>query len=121
MPNAPMIDGSSRAAGALAYVPIIGWLYVLLARRKDAFAVFHLKQGIGLVVFLIATFIGWSAIAWLSGWIPYTFIISNALFALVIVAYVFGVFAWIIGIANAIRGRVALLPIFGRTANRVRF
>lgn len=120
MSNAPMIDSSSRTAGVIAYIPIFGWLYVLLTRRQDAFAMFHLKQAIGLIVFLLATFIGWAVIAWLSGWIPYAFIFGNALFALVIAAYVFGLFAWIIGIANAARGRVALLPIFGRAANRVR-
>jgi uncharacterized membrane protein len=42
------------------------------------------------------------------------------LFALVIVAYVFGAFAWIGGMVNAARGRVVLLPIFGRMANRIR-
>ncbi|MCS7056535.1 MAG: hypothetical protein NZM18_10250 [Thermoflexales bacterium] len=121
MPNAPTIATSSRIAGALAYLPIIGWLVVLLVRRHDAFALFHLKQSLGLVVFLIATFVGWVAIAWLSGWIPYAFIVGNALFALVIAAYVFGFFALIAGIVNAARGRVALLPIFGRAANRIRF
>lgn len=120
MSNAPTIETSSRVAGALAYLPIIGWLFVWLARRQDAFALFHLKQSIGLVVFLITMFLGWAVIAWLSGWIPYAFILGNALFALVIVAYVFGLFAWIIGVVNAARGRVALLPIFGRAANRVR-
>jgi uncharacterized membrane protein len=120
MSNAPTINASSRAAGAIAYIPVVGWLYVLLARRQDAFATFHLKQSIGLIVFLIATFAGWAVIAWLLGWIPHAFIFANALFALVIAAYVFGFFAWIAGILNAARGRVALLPIFGRMANRVR-
>lgn len=120
MSNAPLIDASSRVAGTIAYIPVVGWLYVLLARRQDAFAMFHLKQAVGLVVFLLVTFISWAVIAWLSGWIPYAFIFGNALFALVIAAYVFGCFAWIAGIANAARGRVALLPIFGKTANRIR-
>jgi len=120
MLNAPSVDPSSRLAAVIAYIPIIGWLYVLLLRRRDVFAVFHLKQAVGLVVFLAAVFAGWAAITWLLGWIPFAFILGNALFALVIVAYVFGAFALIGGMLNAARGRVALLPIFGRTANRIR-
>ncbi len=120
MGNSPLIDTSSRIAGAVAYIPVIGWLYVLLTRRQDAFAMFHLRQAVGLIVFLIAMFAGWAVITWLLGWIPYAFILGNALFALVIAAYVFGFFAWIAGIVNASRGRVALLPIFGTMANRIR-
>lgn len=111
---------SSRIAAVIAYIPVVGWLYVLLMQRRDAFAVFHLRQSIGLVAFLLVVFAGWVIVAWLLGWIPYAFILSNALFALVIAAYAFGVVIWITGMVNAARGRVALLPIFGRVAHQVR-
>ncbi len=120
MLNAPSVNPSSRLAAVVAYVPIVGWLYVLLFCRRDVFAIFHLKQAVGIVVFLVAVFVSWAAITWLLGWIPFAFIFGNALFALVICTYMFGAFAWISGVLNAARGRVALLPIFGRTANRIR-
>jgi len=120
MLNAPSVNPSSRLAAVIAYIPIVGWLYVWLLHRRDVFVVFHLKQAVGLVVFLVGAFVGWAAITWLLGWIPFAFILGNALFALVIVAYVFGAFAWIGGMVNAARGRVALLPVFGRMANRIR-
>ena len=120
MLNAPSVNPSSRLAAVIAYIPIVGWLYVWLLHRRDVFVVFHLKQAVGLVVFLVGAFVGWAAITWLLGWIPFAFILGNALFALVIVAYVFGAFAWIGGMVNAAHGRVALLPVFGRMANRIR-
>jgi uncharacterized membrane protein len=40
-----------------------------------------------------------------------------ALFALVIVALLFAVFAWLLGMINALRGRQAKLPLAGNMAN----
>jgi uncharacterized membrane protein len=110
------MDVSMRVSAAIAYVPVIGWLFVLLAQRHNAFAMFHVRQAIGLVIFLIAVPLGWAVITWLLSWIPFGFLIGNALFALVAVAIVFSLIAWVVGIINALRGRAAFLPIFGRLA-----
>jgi uncharacterized membrane protein len=53
-------------------------------------------------------------------WIPFGMIFNIMAFSLVIVAFIFGIAAWIIGIIYALQGRVAFLPIFGRMANRIR-
>jgi uncharacterized membrane protein len=103
----------------MAYVPVVGWLYALLLQRKNAYVVFHAKQAMGLVLFLLAVLAGWAVVGWLLGWVPYGFIISTALFVLVAAATVFAALTLIIGIANALAGRVALLPIFGRQAHRL--
>jgi len=104
----------------LAYVlPVVGWLYVLLFHRKNSFAVYHLKQSIGLVLFLVMVTAGVAAIGWIIAWIPYLFVLSIALFSLVIAAYAFGIVAWIIGMANALRGQAIPLPISGDWANRL--
>jgi uncharacterized membrane protein len=110
------MDSSTRVSAAIAYLPVIGWLYVLLAQRQNAFAMFHLRQAIGLVIFLIGVPVGWAVITWLLAWIPFGFLIGNALFALVAVAIVFSLIAWVAGIVNALRGRADFLPIFGRLA-----
>jgi uncharacterized membrane protein len=112
------MDSSSRVPAVIAYIPVIGWLYVLLTQRQNAFAMFHVRQAIGLILFLIAAPLAWAVITWLLAWIPYGFLVGNALFALVIVALVFGVIAWVVGIINASRGRAALMPLFGRLANQ---
>ncbi len=114
------MSGRSRFAAVFAYlVPVIGWLYVYLVERKDSFAVFHLRQAIGLVLFLIGTFVGWAVIAWLLAWIPYLAVLSVALFTIVIAAYIYGFFAWVAGMLNALGNRLSPLPLFGQWASRL--
>lgn len=109
-----------RFPAVLAYlIPIIGWLYVLFFQRKNILAVYHLKQSIGLFLFLVGTLVGWAAIAWLLAWIPYAAILGIALFAIVIAAYLYGIMAWILGLTNAANHRLAPLPLFGRWASRL--
>jgi len=110
----------SRLPAVLAYlVPVIGWLYVFFFHRKNVLAVYHLRQAIGLVLFLLGVVAGWAVIAWVLAWIPYMAVVSVALFALVIAAYLYGVVLWIMGLTNALSNRLAPLPLFGRWANRL--
>jgi uncharacterized membrane protein len=104
----------------LAYlIPVIGWLYVFFFQRKNSLAVYHLRQSIGLFLFLIGTMVGWAVIAWVLAWIPYMAVVSIALFAIVMAAYLFGVVAWLLGLSNALSNRSAPLPLFGQWANRL--
>jgi len=114
------MSSSSRAPAVIAYlIPIVGWVYVLVFQRKNAFAVYHARQAIGLGLILIATFIGWVVVAWVLAWIPYMSVFSVALFGLVIGIYFFGFIAWIIGLINALTNRSTPLPGFGKWANRL--
>ena len=111
---------SYRLPAVLAYLlPILGWLYVFFFQRKNSLALYHLRQAIGLVVFLIVTLIAWVVVGWLLAWIPYLDILSIALFALVVGAYVYGFVAWLIGIYHALSDRESPLPLFGRLASRL--
>jgi len=103
----------------IAYVPILGWLYVYLMERKNTLALFHLRQSIGLFVFLVGVFIGWAVIAYALALIPFMAVISVSLFAIVIAAYIFGAVAWVMGILNAFKRTLSPLPLFGRWANRL--
>ncbi len=110
----------SRAPAVLAYLlPIIGWLYVLFFQRKNALAMYHLRQAVGLCLVLVLAFVGWAVITWVLAWIPLLDIVGVALFTVVITAYLYGVLAWIMGIVNALRCRIAPLPVFGRWASRL--
>ena len=110
----------SRLPAVVAYlVPVIGWLYVLFFERKNTFAVYHLRQSIGLFLFLVGALAVWAVIAWVLVWVPYAAVLSTALFALVIAAYLYGVVAWIAGMINALSGKLAPLPLFGERASRL--
>ncbi len=113
------MSASSRILAALSYLPVIGWLIAGVAGRRTAFVVFHLRQAIGLIAFLIAIFLAWVVVTWLLSWIPYGFLVGNALFPLVVASYLYGAVALIIGVVSALAGRATLLPIFGAFANRL--
>lgn len=113
------MSGLARLNRAAAYVPVIGWLYVYVFQRENAPAMYHLRQSVGLALFLIGSLAGWAVVAWVLAWIPYMGVLGVALFSLVIAAYLFGAVAWIIGLINALTGRVAPLPGIGRRFERL--
>ena len=48
------MNTSNRFSAFIAYLlPVVGWLYVWLFRRKDSFAIYHLRQSIALVLLLL--------------------------------------------------------------------
>jgi uncharacterized membrane protein len=110
----------SPIPAVIAYlIPIVGWLYVYVFQRSNALALYHLRQSIGLVVFLLGVLLGWIVVGWLLAWIPYMAVFSVALFAIVIAAWIFGVFAWLMGMLNAAKNMAAPLPLFGQWASRL--
>ena len=114
------MNTSSRLPAVLVYLlPVLGWLYVFFFQRRNSLALYHLRQAIGLALFLIVTLIAWVVVGWLLAWIPYLNILSIALFALVVAVYLYGIVAWLIGIYNALSERESPLPMFGRLASRL--
>jgi uncharacterized membrane protein len=108
-----------RILAFIAYIPVVGWIYIWYAHRTEPYVLFHLRQSVGLVLFLLAVFCGWVGIGWVLAWIPYMVVFSVALFALVIAAFIYGIIAWLLGIANAFNGKVSYLPIMGESFNRL--
>ena len=115
------MESSDRFSAFLAYIPVIGWIYVLLVKRQDPLPMFHVRQSIGLFIFLAASFAAWVVLTWVLGWIPFGFMIGIALFTMIITAFFFGIVTWVVGIVHALQGRMVLLPIFGKMANSIRF
>jgi len=109
----------SRVGAALAYLPIVGWLYVILAHRQNGLAIYHLKQSIGLVLYLIVVLVTWAVVTWILAWIPYAIVVGIALFALVIAAYLYALVALFWGMRNALSAYQVPLPVFGERANRL--
>jgi uncharacterized membrane protein len=143
------MNDHSRLPAMLAYLPVIGWLYVYFFQRKNRLAFFHLRQAIGLVLFLVAAVIVWAVVAWVMAFIPaiiqqvlrpfagedapllvtildiflglgqVTGVVGISLFTIVIGAYIFGMIAWVMGIRYAAIGEATTLPIFGQRASRL--
>ena len=107
------MENSQRISAVIAYIPVIGWLYVLFAQRKNEFALFHLRQSIGLVIGLVVSVLVWGVVAWVLSWIPFGDVIGIALFTLVISVWIVAVITMVIGLVNAARGRKNQLPFFG--------
>jgi uncharacterized membrane protein len=114
------VNTSERFAATLSYLLLpIGWLYVLLFGRRSAFAVFHCKQSIAIVGFVLIASAAWVGVGWLLAWIPFGAVVGVALFSLVIAALVCAAVIWILGMVSALRGRMAPLPIVGGWARRL--
>ncbi|UZH56167.1 hypothetical protein JRG66_04695 [Salinimicrobium tongyeongense] len=85
----------------IAYLTIIGLVvaFVMNNEKKDAFAAWHIRQSMGLTVLGIAVFaIGMVPIL---GWLISFF---GSLFLL---------YLWIMGLINAINGKVKPVPVLG--------
>ena len=108
-----------RTPALLAYLPVVGWLYVFFLQRQNSLAMYHLKQSIGLLMFVIAVLLGWLVVAWVLAWIPFAFVFGIGLFALVIVAYLCSVVILLMGLRNALNAQQTPLPVFGGWASRL--
>lgn len=110
-----------RNAAFLAYLlPIFGWLYVLLFRKKDEFAVYHAKQSMTLTMTAVGAPAAWAVVAWILSWLPLAGpIISVALFALVILAYIPLAVTWVIGMVYALQAKMKPVPVLGGWAERI--
>lgn len=112
---------SSRTPAFLGYlVPVFGWLYVLVLRRDDEFAVFHAKQSLTLTILALAASLAWAVFAWVVLWLPTVGpLLAAAAFSLLMLAYVYLAALWVVGMVNALRARRQPLPLVGGWAERI--
>ena len=112
---------SSKLFAFLTYLLlIIGWAVVFLFRRDDKFAIYHTKQSVVLVIAAIVVPLAWAITGWVISWLPYIgYIIMVSFFALVIAIELCFLFAWLVGMVYAWRGRVKPLPFVGSYAGRL--
>ncbi len=105
----------------LAYLLTVpGWLYVLLFRRDDKFAVFHAKQSAVLTLVAVGAPLAWMAAGWILSWIPLVgFTLAIALFSLVIAIYAVLIVDWIVGMVFALQLKRTPLPVVGGWARTI--
>lgn len=85
----------------IAYLTLIGLIiaFVMNNEKKDPFATYHIKQSLGLTVCGLAVFV--VGMIPILGWIVSFF---GSLFLL---------YLWIMGLINAINGKVKSVPVLG--------
>ena len=105
----------NKTLAFLTYLLIIpGWLYVLLFRREDRFAVFHAKQSAVLTLAAIGVPLAWLVVSWIISWIPLVgFILAVASFSLVMAAYAVLIVDWVVGMVFALQLKRQPLPVIG--------
>ncbi len=115
-PNQPAAGGqqgqqNNMVMAILAYLGILIVVPFLTDAKNDPFVKYHIKQGLTLIIFEVATwFIGMVLV-----FMPY-------------LGYLVGLVLWlativliIIGIANAAQGKEQELPVIGQYAKRFNF
>jgi len=114
------VSTSSRYFAFLSYLlSLPGALFVLLARRDDAFAVYHAKQSLAIAIAAVIAPLIWAVCAWALAWIPLIgAMLGVTLFALVLAAYVGLLIDWIIGMVYALQGKARRTPLVGPFAIR---
>ena len=91
------------------FLTVIGFVIVLLAKKKDKYALFYAKQG--LVLFIAGILI--SVVMWASGWIPVVgWTLDWALRGIWIVL-------WIIGMVYSLSGKEQDIPLIGSYAKNI--
>ncbi|MFD2034087.1 DUF4870 domain-containing protein [Belliella marina] len=94
-------ESEDKTIAIIAYITFIGLIiaFVLNAEKKNEFAKFHIKQMLGLVLMAVVTsFIGLIPFI---GWL------------IAFVVLFLELYMWIVGLLNAINGRMKPLPILG--------
>lgn len=108
------MEKPQRFPAVLNYLlPVIGWIYVGIFHRKNSLATFHLRQSVGLFLFLVLITAAWAVVGWILAWIPYVFVATVVLFVLPMTAYFVGAILWVVGMINALAGRETPLPMVG--------
>ena len=107
---------SSKFSAFLAYLLLVfGWIYVIVARRNDRFAIYHTRQSIALVLVAVGVVIIWMVFAWVVTWIPFAGqLLAAASFALVMLAYILLFVFWLMGMRQALTAQTKPLPLAGR-------
>ncbi len=104
----PVEEGKSIAW--LSYLGILVIIPILL-QKDNPYTKFHIKQGLAL---LIASIV-WSIVSFFFGFIPIIGLIVS------LIGWLFVTVLIIVGIANAIQGKEAELPLIGKYGEKINF
>lgn len=105
-----MNDESKTWAFLGVFLGVIGFVIVLLAKKKDEYAMYYGKQGLVLFIVAVAVMI----VGWIIGMIPFFGWMIYRLLSLGILVL------WIIGIIYALSGEKKEIPLVGIIAKQIK-
>ena len=104
-------DDSKLFAFLGVFLPLIGFLIVLLAKKKDRYAMFYAKQGFVLFLVWVAAMI----VSWILVFIPVLGWLLNFLIWIGLLVL------WIIGLVYSLSGKEKEIPVVGQFAKKFNF
>ncbi len=117
--NDPIAD---KTVGILAYVTLIGFIIALVLNQnkegeEKRFGAFHLRQALGLIIFSIGIFIGFTILTTIVAMISFSLL---AIFSLLSTLIWLGFLALLIlGIVNAANGQFKEIPVSGGLSSKM--
>ena len=117
-----MNAANNNRLAILAYiVPVLGPIYLLFFTKRDnMFLAYHARQMLALALIVVAAPLGWVVVAYPISLIPIVGpLLSAALFALVILAWIFSAVVWIAGLVQAVGNRLKPLPLVWQLSERL--
>jgi uncharacterized membrane protein len=116
IPNQPLNDQQDaekgKTIGILAYCTLIGWIIAIVMHQNDKtrFGAFHLRQALGIWIAYLACFILIMITA--------PFMLFLSVFLLPVVGITTLIFV-ILGLVNAINGKMKPTPLIGGLAEKI--
>lgn len=100
-----------KTIAILSYCTLIGWIIAIILHQSDKtrFGAFHIRQGLGLMIFGVGSIILLTMVMWFM-WVIWPLIPFIQLSVLIL---------WIIGIINAANGQAKKLPLIGELSAKM--
>lgn len=111
-PNNPMDDVTrGKTVAVLSYCLLIGWIIGIALHQNDKtkFGAFHLRQGLGLMIFWIGAAIAFFVLGW----------VLWGLWLFIGLVHLTGFVFAILGIINAANGKTTQLPLIGKFSEKM--
>jgi uncharacterized membrane protein len=111
IPFPPEDIARGKTIAILSYCTIIGWVIAIILQQseKSRFGAFHVRQGLGLLIFGVGSIL---AITML-GWIMFFLWFLIPLIQLTVLIFI------ILGIINAASGQAKKLPVIGELSEKM--
>lgn len=110
-PNAGDDVARGKTIAILSYCTFVGWIIALVLHQneKTKFGAFHIRQGLGLLIFWVAALFGCFVLGW----------IAWGLWFLIPIVHLSGFIFAILGIVNASGGKSTPVPLIGGLSEKM--